>query len=288
MSLETVSRLCQHLSLALSCVCLLLAEQLFIPEPELAIAPVLVLIVLAYQVEGRWIMADRAANLFGVLIALCSVWWMLYQFYKPTGPIILPLPVGLVPHLGPILMALLLVKLFRPRQPADFWVLQGLGLLQVTLACVLAADPRFGLVFVGYVASGLTGLALHNIAQPRIGNPERADAPSPGTPPVPVGPFLRRSLLWTTLVGGVAIVLFLSTPRSNWAAWDPMTRFGIPGTSFRTHSGFTEEINLNHTGELELDPDTAFMVAAKDGEDQPKTDLPVGQRWRGARPRSVP
>src|SRR4051794_35927231 len=110
MLIDTAFRLFSHAALALSCACLLQAEDQYLPAPELATAPVVVTILLAFVVERRWVMPDALANLFGVAIAAGGAWWMIEQVYSPSGPIVLPLPTGLVPHLGPVLMALLLVK----------------------------------------------------------------------------------------------------------------------------------------------------------------------------------
>src|SRR5262245_52943711 len=145
MRLDTWFRLFNHATLALACACLLQSERQFVPGAELLIVPVVGVVLVAFLVEGRWTMPDVAANLCGVAIAAGGVWWVLEQVYNPNGPVVLPMPTALVPHIGPMMLALMLVKLFRPRLPADFWVLQGMGLLQVALACVLAADPRFGL-----------------------------------------------------------------------------------------------------------------------------------------------
>jgi transglutaminase-like putative cysteine protease len=306
MRLDNLFRFFDHAALAFSCACLLQAERGFLPVPELAILPVACVVFVAFFVEGRWALAQGAANLLGVLIALCGIWWMLIQVYSPSGPVVLPLPTGLVPHLGPIVIALMLVKLFRPRQPADFWVLQGMGLLQVALACVLAADPRFGFFFVGYIGCGLTCLALHHLmtnATPAVqraegnsdansigataGQSVRPDIPqtgqggSPDLGRVPSGPFLRRPLLWTTLVGCLGSLLFLATPRGSWQSWDPLTRFGIRGGEVHAQTGFAEEINLNRTGALEVDDEAAFTVSAVTPDDHPRTNLAPDQRWRG-------
>jgi hypothetical protein len=277
-------RLFSHAALALSCACLLQAEQQFLPAPDVAIPPVVFVIFVAFLAEGRWTIPDRAANACGLLIAGGGIWWMIHQVYSPSGPVVLPLPTGLVPHLGPIVMALLLVKLFRPRRPADFWVLQGLGLLQVSLACVLTAEPRFGVLCAGYVALGTAALALRHTCELAAPAPElrgHGVASPPAALQVPAGPFLRRPVLWTAFVGLVGSLLFLATPRGNWQAWDPLTRFGIRGSSFRASTGFTEEINLNRTGALDLDDEVAFTVTAVDGEGRP-FELKPDQRWRGA------
>jgi transglutaminase-like putative cysteine protease len=285
MRLDTWFRLFNHATLALACACLLQSERQFVPGAELLIVPVVGVVLVAFLVEGRWTMPDAAANLCGVAIAAGGVWWVLEQVYNPNGPVVLPMPTALVPHIGPMMLALMLVKLFRPRQPADFWVLQGMGLLQVALACVLAADPRFGLLLAGYVACGLTTLALHHSLSSESGVPSSESNTKPPTP----NPQLRtpnwlwRPLLWTVVVGVVACLLFLVTPRGNWPSWDPLTRLGFRAGPPRAQTGFVaEEINLNRTGELDLDDEAAFTVRASDAEGRPKTDLTAEQRWRGA------
>src|SRR5262249_53396419 len=207
--------------------------------------PVGALIFVGMLTEKRWAMSDALANLLGVLIAVGGVWWMLVQIYAPTGSVIIPLPTGLVPHIGPIMIALLLVKLFRPRQANDFWVFQGMGLLQVALACALASEPRFGLYFCGYVFSGLTCLGL-------------ASVHNAGTTPKPElhvlhSPFLVRPFLWAMAVALLGGVGFLAAPRGAWQAWHPLQSFGLSSAPFRPTTGYTEEINLNTVGEIQLD-----------------------------------
>jgi hypothetical protein len=284
--LDELYRLFNHAVLALSCACLLQAEKQFLPALDLAIPPVVFVIFVAFLAERRWTLPDVAANLLGVLIAVATVWWMFDQVRSPTGPIVLPLPTGLVPHLGPVLIALLLVKLFRPRRPADFWVLQGLGLLQVALACVLAVEPRFGSLIAGYLACGVACLALRHVRELGLRDTDgrvSSVANDPAAIRVPAGPFLRRPLLWVPFVGLLGAALFLATPRGHWQSWDPLKSFGFHSGSIRPVTGFTEEINLNRTGELELDDEIAFTVTALDAADQPiklPAD-PADQHWRG-------
>ncbi len=302
MSLDTLFRLFNHAALAMSCACLLQAERLFMPGPELAIVPVAGVIFIAFGVERRWALTNGGANLCAVFIALGGTWWIFMQIYSPSGPVVLPMPTALVPHFGPIVMALLLVKLFRPRVAGDFWVLQGLGLLQVALACVLAGDPRFGLFLTAYFGCGLTALALHHLtnraacdvrgATLKTAETVSAISDSLRTPHsalrtphsalrTPRGPFLRRPLLWTPVVALLACALYLATPRGGWPSWNPLTRFGIRGGQVRAQTGYSEEINLNRTGELELDDEAAFSVSAVHVDGRPYTELSYGQRWRG-------
>ena len=53
-----------------------------------------------------------AANVLGVVVAVGGAAWMAWHVYGPDAPLTLPLPTGLVPHLGPIFLALLTVTWF--------------------------------------------------------------------------------------------------------------------------------------------------------------------------------
>ena len=285
MRLGTLVRLCHHLSLALACTCLLQAERLYLPWAELAILPVTAIILLAFAIGGRWSIPNRLANLLALLIMAGGIWWMFLQIYDPTGLPILPLPTGLVPHVGPILMALLLVKLFRPQGDADFWVLQGIGLLQVALACVLATDPLFGGFLAAYLCSGLLTLALRH-AQIYSAGAAEGSGPTEAIRrsadvPTSVGRFLPRLLGWMLFVGVAAGIFFLVTPRTGGPSWDPYARFGVSTAGVQALSGFSDAIDLNRTGELELDDEAAFTVTASYPDGEPKTDIGSGQRWRG-------
>jgi transglutaminase-like putative cysteine protease len=91
------------------------------------------------------------------------------------------------------------------------------------------------------------------------------------------------TLRWTLGVGVLALVLFLLTPRHDAAPWEALTKY----TSERSPAtrsakvGLGEEIDLRHTGTVELDDEAALRVVAADESGQPKLDLPADQRWRG-------
>src|SRR5262245_37945406 len=123
--------LLSHLTLALAGVCLTCAELDFLPQLAVALTVYLLLVVLAWWLGGRWTMPTWAANLFGLVIAGGAVLWVWTGFRDETAWMReVPLHGLIVPYLGPVLMALLVVRLFRS-SPGEFWVLQGLGLLQV-------------------------------------------------------------------------------------------------------------------------------------------------------------
>src|SRR4051812_28408997 len=216
---DRLFRVVSHVSLGLSCVCLVEAETFFLPDLWLLLAPVLGLLVVAALTEGRWALPVWGANVLGVGIAVGGVAWLWQQVQAEDSWVRqTPMPAALVPLLGPLLMALLLVKLFRPRARADFWLLHGMGLLQVGLACVLANSPLFGALLAGYVASALACLTLHHLA----GEQEL----SSGGPPPPTAParLLLASLLRAAAVGLSAVLLFLLTPRVGLLGENPLRR----------------------------------------------------------------
>jgi transglutaminase-like putative cysteine protease len=262
-------RLASHAALALACVCLLHAAGAFLGGLRPWLWPLPVLVFVAAFGEGRWIIPAWLANLLGLLIAGGAGWWLHVQLTSPDGPMTLPMPIGLVPHLAPVLPALLAVKLYRPRGPREFWSLHGLGLLQVGLACALTLEPTFGALLLAYLGCLLTALSL------RESRAVEAAAPS-GAPRD--GRWLRPAVRVTLLAAAGGLLLFLLTPRGDWSAWDPSSRFSGDN---RPRTGFDDLVNLNRTGTIEVDAEEAFRVVATDAQGAPKVDLPPDQLWRG-------
>jgi transglutaminase-like putative cysteine protease len=268
-------RLLHHLTLALAGVCLAFAEREFLPEVAVALVPFLGLVALAYLVEGHWVLPTWAANVLGLVIAGATGWWFTLRLREAeswAGHV--SVSAALVPYLGPVLMVLLVVKLFQPRGRADFWLTQGVGLLQVALGCILTTGGLFGALLLAYLAGALCCLAAHHRQA------ERRAARAPGGPAPRPGAWVRFALGWTPAVAGVTLALFLVTPRGQEREWDPFQRFGAR-KAVRARTGFDEVINLNRTGLVELDDAVAFTVSVTDHHGKPKTDLPTDQRWRG-------
>ena len=276
MSLDRVFRLFDYLTLGLSCVALVFAETSFLPDLRVYLAPVLALLVLAWWAEGRWSLPAWGANVLAVLIAGGGLAWLATQFGERDSLLsLIPLQLALMPYMGPLVMAALLVKVFRPRGPGDFWRLQGLGLIQVSLGCVLASGPEFGAVLAAYLASALTCLALRY----RLSGRGAAEAP----PRAPARWLLLFALRWTPLVAVLALALFLLTPRYESFSWEPLANLrDESGPKARLQAGPGEGINLNRDGTVELDEEIAFRVVATDADGRPKLDLSGEQRWRGA------
>jgi transglutaminase-like putative cysteine protease len=282
MALDRWFRLSAYLTLGLSCVALVFAEGLFLPGLQVCLGPVLALLLASWWVEGRWSLPTWGANMLGLLIAGGGMCWLAMQLVEEDSLISrVPLHLALVPYMGPLVMAALLVKVFRPRMPGDFWRLQGLGLMQIGLGCVLAAGPEFGALLTAYFASGLACLALHyRLSVPRLAQQQADGGDSRTEGGWWLLPFTLR---WTLLVGALALLLFLLTPRHDGSAWEPVGSFRSSSNragSMQVGSG--DGINLNGTGTIELDDGIAFQVVATDAEGRPLQNLPGEQRWRGA------
>src|SRR5262249_10231215 len=144
---------------------------------------------------------------------------------------------GFIPYLGPMLMGLLLVRLFRPIHRDDFWLLQCLALLQVALGCVLASDAVFGVCLLAYLSAALCAVAAHEReAQVRRGlDAGHVEPPRWG----------RFALRWLLAMAAFVSGLFLIAPRLG-ESWQPTTRFGAgPQTHAVVRTGFSDVIDLN-------------------------------------------
>lgn len=300
MSLDRWFRLSSMVTLGLSCSALVFAEDPFLPDLPICLPPVLVLLFLAWCINGRWRLPHWVANILGIIIAAAALVWLVRQFTDEESLLMrLPWQLAMLPYMGPLLMATLLVKVFGSRVVSDFWYLQRLGLMQICLGCVLDGGPVFGTLLVLYVISGLTCLALrYRLYSDRREEEvdallrsvnERSAAASPlhrsvnersaaTSPSFSIGWLLSFTFRWTLLIAVPSLALFLLTPRSDKSAWEPLSSLG---SSRSGTAGGSEEINLNKTGRIELDDEVALQVTAFDGDAQPKLDLPEEQRWRG-------
>jgi hypothetical protein len=270
MSLERWFRLSGYLTLGLACSALVFAETPFLPDLQLCLAPVLVLLLLAWWLEGRWSLPAWGANLLGALIAVGGLCWLATQWNDDESLLVrIPLHLALLPYVGPLLIATLLVQAFRPRGANDFWRLQGLGLMLIGLGCVLDGGPIFGSLLAAYFASALAAVTLgHRLAS----TGER--------PSFSIGWLLFFLLRWMPLVAAPAVLLFLLTPRRDSFAWQPLKNYRGSLPRLLGQSSDADEINLNGTGRVELDDEIAFRIAAAEADGAPKLDLSAEQRWR--------
>lgn len=317
MKLDTAFRLSSYLTLALATACLGFAEEAFLPWMPPALIPAGLLILIAYLLEGRLAQTHRSANIMGLLIFGATAWWLWYQLSKPHDDlkVIIPWPAILLPFLGPILMAVGLAKLFRPKQVADYWGIHCIGLMEVALACVLTGDAIFGFYLLAYLACGLWSLMLFSLYREELAartqarsaskgsaDPSRTQARSasegtadpslalracevlPGGPEVLVSARVPWSLLGLGRAAGLAlpaaffgVLFFLVTPHPGDTEWDPYT-LSVGGVT----SAYSEGIDLNRSGDIDLSNRVAMEVYVEDANGRPKLDLSPEQLWRGA------
>jgi len=298
-----------YATLAVGSVCLALPTTFFVPWMPALLTVTLVLLFLAWRHEGSWVLSDTAANYVGVFIALGAAGWILFQVPRSEDDLIaggVPWPAGLLPHLSPLLMMLLMVKVYRPKRLPDFWVIQTIGLMTVTLAAVLADAPLFGIFLIVYLVCLVWCLALYHPVReqrllrataeaaqiPLFADTERAraggakDAPAAGTgaSPAPahwpaawrLGGALRVAR-WTFVVLIVGHAIFLAAPRQAPSYWDAKQLSMSGGQALRT--GVEPGIDMNRTGRVELSEAPAFEVAVADADGGPVT-LPGNQHWQ--------
>jgi hypothetical protein len=280
MCLDSAFRLSTYLTLGLAYAALGYAEAAYLSEVGFFVVPAVLLILLTPALEQRWTLSIRSANLLGLLIAVGVGAWIGPPFLRalnaPNRNVLVPSTV--LPFVGPLLMALVLVKAYRPKKLADYWVLHGLGLLLVALGCTLASDPVFGGLLLAYFASALWSLSLFHLYREHL----RAAAPGPHAPQVPWRfQGLFRAGRWAAGVLVLGFLLFFLTPRHGDARWNLFNLFASELRAPRLRTGLAQGgIDLNRTGFVEVNDEVALEVHARDARSAPIADLDDGQRWR--------
>jgi len=269
--IESLFLLSTYITLGFACVCLTYAEIAIMRQIVYFAAFAGVALIASYLLEGKWSLSIWAANVVGGLIAAFAGVWIAFQVQRPDGGLMisLPFPTILLPYLGPVMMILLVAKLLRPKQTADHWGLQFIGLVCVALSCALADDVTFGALLLLYVASGLWSLALFFLY--------RQSAQRRSTQNVLALPRATRLAIWAIAILIGSLVLFFYTPRSG-------TQWQLAGANRqRTTVGLSEDpsIDLNGTGAIELSSEVVFDVQARNRDGTAKLDLPRDVFWRG-------
>jgi transglutaminase-like putative cysteine protease len=280
MRLDFGFRLANYVTLALACICLAHAEAMYLVGIGWFLPPLLALLATALIVEERWNLPIWAANLLAVLITAGFAAALAYQIHTSPDSFVasVPLPLALVPYAGPELMVLLLIKLFRPKRIADYWQLQAIGLLIVALTCVLGHDPVTGLLLFAYLVSALWCLALFALQR----QPRGAGTMASRVPLIPWRAYgIPRAIGWLALVMVGGVLLALVTPRLGSSQWNPLEMLGQSPPGRRAETGVPMGIDLNRTGQIEVDEEVVMEIQARDRNNQPKTDLNLEQRWRG-------
>lgn len=303
MRLEALFHFSFYLTLALAAACLALPSAFFLPWIPFFLVGMLALLFLAWRCDGAWVLSEMAANHLGVFIAVGAAGWILFQIPRSEDDLIVAgvnWPAGLLPHLAPLLMTLLVVKLFRPKRLPDYWVIQTMGLMMVTLAAVLADHHTFGLFVVLYFASLVWSLALYYPVRERAlvegalveqTLVERALAGAAvsashvplfggsATPtPVPWRLWgLPRAALWTGTIAAVGFAIFLAAPRQGQSQWNARQLSTV--SSAAVNRAPSAGIDLNRIGTVELSEAPAFSVTVLDHEGRAQSAAAIG-RWR--------
>lgn len=258
-----------YLALGLAVVALGLAGGDLLPEIPYITGLSVVLLGIAYALEGRWQLSLRDANILGFTLAGLLLIWGVFQLVRPPTGLtdLLPWPASALPYLAPVLMLLIPAKMFRPKHSGDYWAMHGLALLAVAVACAMAQDGAFAVVFAAFAVAfvwSLAGFGLYREAgaaadRPLAGGRWRA---------------LRPAVGWATVTGLLAIPLFWMTPRTG-SQWE----LGLNTRGHVTGVG-DGPVDLNTTGKLAVNEERAFELYAEDQAGRPITDLPADLRFR--------
>jgi protein-glutamine gamma-glutamyltransferase len=271
-------RLSLYLTLAAASLALGWAELAFVPGVFWLVVPLLGLLAAAFRLDARgWALPVWAANVLGCLIAVAWVTWLILRLLSSddTWLRVIPLPAALLPDVGLLLLMLTTVQAFRPKTRRDFWLLQTLGMLLVALGCVLAGDLVFGVLLAVYVLCAVWALTRFYLERGT-----RAPGPAPGASPYLLG-HLPAAGRWVAASAGIALLLFLLLPRTPQHQWNLFLYYS-GNVMGKAQTGFSEQMDLNRTGLVEVDEEAAFTVQAEDAAGNPKLDLSGEQHWRGA------
>ena len=280
-------RFSTYLTLALACVVLGYAEYELLPEVAVFAALAVAALGGLYFLESRVaFLSIPAANRLGMAVGLFYLMWAAYRIkreldapeFMNTG-----WHMFVVAMCGPLVMLLIVAKVARgDKHAGDYWALHGIALAGVGLAAALAEQPVcFALVGL-YLAAAVWSLTLLHLGRARGAIPPVPGGRPPATKAVAVSADptghrtdLRPALLWAVVAVAVAVPLYLITPRSEASKAD----FGKP----RIEIGYAADqmVDLNRTGPLTANAETAFAFTATHADGTPKTDVNPDQRWRG-------
>jgi hypothetical protein len=203
------------------------------------------------------------------LAALLGLWAIFQAVRPPTGLAeTLPWPASALPYLAPVLMLLMPAKMLRPKHVGDYWAMCGLGLLAMALACAMAIDGLFILLFAAFTVTFVWNLLAFQLYR-EVG-PELAGVPYTGSR----WRAIRPAILWAAVSGAAAVPLFWATPRTG-AEWELAIN-----TRGRTTGLPDGPVDLNTTGSVTVNSEKAFEFFASNAAGQPVLDFPGDQRFR--------
>lgn len=283
----SVLQLSTYMTLALAAVCLGFADMFFLRWMPWFLTALGLVFVLAWRNEGRWQLSESAANSLGLVIAFAALTWIVVQLPRSEEELIaagIPWPAGLLPHVAPLLMILTAVKLFRPKHVPDFWSLQILAVMMVTLASVLAGEFDHGIWIILYLIAQVWCLAsfyqsrsrwIHLSTEERQRTPLFGDTTAPAREPRTRG--LGIAATWSAVIVLLGVSLFVGIPRQGTAQWIPHKLSAL--ASGRLAGGLDNSLDLNRTDKVELSNEVAFEFDAIDARGV-SGGLPPDTYWR--------
>ena len=261
-----------YLTLALAIVSNGVAGADLLPETPFITIFALLLLGVAYWLEGRWELNLRAANLVGLFLASFLGLWFIYQLVRPAHSFsdVAIGPEFVLAYLAPVVMVLIPAKLFRPKHDGDYWAMHMMGLVAMAVACATAQEGAFVVLFAAYCLAFVWSLTTFCLFRDvGAGNAELVGTRG--------GRFtgLKIAILATSFVVLVAIPLFWVTPRSG-QKWEL-------GFNYRNRAltGLGDgPVDLNRGGNLEANREKAFEVRIETVSGEPYTSLPSDVHWR--------
>jgi transglutaminase-like putative cysteine protease len=280
-------RFSTYLTLALTCLVLGYAEHEILPEvPVFAVLSVLALGVLFFLESRVRFLSIPAANRLGMAIGLVYLMWSAYRIKREIDTsefINMGWHMLIVALCGPLVMLAVVAKMARSDKHAgDYWTLHGIALAGVGLSAALAEEPACFVLIGLYLAAAVWSLTLLHLGRARGAIPPIPGGKQPATKAIAVSADptghrtdLRPALGWVFMALALAVPLYLLTPRSDASKAD----FGKP----RIEIGYAADqmVDLNRTGPLKVNTETAFEFTATYPDGSPKTDMSPEQRWYG-------
>lgn len=251
---ERYDRHLLHGALLVSVVFLILADREFLSWPLLCGVVASMVAAICYEewTDGLRPLPDVAGNVLGGLIGSVGGLWALMQGMENRH---LPLSVALIPFIACLVPLLTVVKILRRQLSRDFWVLHGLGVVQVAIGCILGADDAMVVPLGLYAVLSLASLRSH-----------LSGGAWPGW---------RTVVLEGALLGAASLTAYMALPSADVPLWNPSSTFG----SSRLATGFGTEMDLNHQGKVNLDDEVVIEIEALDYMGRPAT-IPADQRFR--------
>ena len=282
----TAFRLSTYLTMGIAFAALGYAESTMLPEVGLFSIAVLLALAVIYRLETRvQLLTLSDANRMGAGIGLIAILWAGFRIVREVklGEFAaLGWSAFIVSLIAPVLMAAVCAKMLRREKHAgDYWFIHAAGLAAIVLAGAMAEQALLVVLTSAYAFAAIWSLTLFFHARtsgkvPTIpGRQLSTIAARAVETPTSGSAGFSRALLWSLLAAILALPIYLVTPRSTFGKLD----FGQP----RIEIGYAADqmIDLNKTGNLRDNPETAFEVTAANRDGQPKLDLNPSQRWRG-------